>query len=113
MSWLLPDRPGSTSQRYFVTAAVWMVVAVTAGLLAAIELVAPDALGNIPWLVFGRLRPIHTNLMLLGWVPAGLIGGVLYLVPRVLGTTRAVSSGRRTKSPCLPLGLGCRRASGM
>ena len=87
MSWLLPDRPGSTSQRYFVTAAVWMVVAVTAGLLAAIELVAPDALGNIPWLVFGRLRPIHTNLMLLGWVPAGLIGGVLYLVPRVLGTT--------------------------
>jgi cbb3-type cytochrome c oxidase subunit I len=25
--------------------------------------------------------------MLLGWVPAGLIGAVLYLVPRVLGTT--------------------------
>jgi cytochrome c oxidase cbb3-type subunit 1 len=87
LSWLLPDRPGSTSQRYFVTAAVWMVVAVTVGLLAAIELVAPDALGNIPWLVFGRLRPIHTNLMLLGWIPAGLIGGVLYLVPRVMGTT--------------------------
>lgn len=87
MNWLLPNEPGSTSRRYFVTAAVWMVVAVTAGLLAAIELVAPDALGNIPWLLFGRLRPIHTNLMLFGWVSAGLIGGVLYIVPRVLGTT--------------------------
>lgn len=62
-----------------------MVVGVTAGLLAAIEFVAPDALGNIPWLAFGRLRPIHTNLMLLGWVPAALVGGVLYVVPRVLG----------------------------
>jgi cytochrome c oxidase cbb3-type subunit I len=63
-----------------------MVVGVTAGLLAAIELVAPDAMGNIPWLVFGRLRPIHTNLMVIGWVPAALFGGVLYIVPRVLGT---------------------------
>lgn len=87
MSWLLPTEPGSTTRRYFVTAAVWMVVAVTAGLLAAIEFVAPDALGNIGWLVFGRLRPIHTNLMLLGWVPAALVGGCFYLVPRVLGTT--------------------------
>jgi cbb3-type cytochrome c oxidase subunit I len=87
LSWLLPNEPGSTSRRYFVTAAVWMVVAVTVGLLAAIQLVAPDLLGNISWLSFGRLRPIHTNLMLLGWVPAGLVGGVLYVVPKVLGTT--------------------------
>jgi cytochrome c oxidase cbb3-type subunit 1 len=86
VNWLLPDEPGSTSRRYFVTAAVWMLVAVTVGLLAAIELVAPDVFANIPWLGFGRLRPIHTNLMLLGWVPAALVGGVVYIVPRVLGT---------------------------
>lgn len=86
LSWLLPNEPGSTSRRYFVTAAVWMVVAVTVGLLGAIQLVAPDALGSISWLGFGRLRPIHTNLMLFGWVPAALIGGVFHLVPQVLGT---------------------------
>ena len=87
MSWLLRDEPGSTAKRYFVTAAIWMVVAVLVGLLAAIQLVAPDLLGDIAWLHFGRLRPIHTNLVLLGWVPAGLVGGVIYIVPRVLGTT--------------------------
>lgn len=87
MSWFLTNEPGSTSRRYFVTAAVWMVVAVTAGLLAAIEMVAPDLWGDVPWLLFGRLRPIHTNLMLFGWVPAALLGGVFYIVPRVLGTT--------------------------
>jgi cbb3-type cytochrome c oxidase subunit I len=86
LNWFLTDEPGSTSRRYFVTAAVWMVVAVTVGLLAAIELVAPDIFGNIPWLLFGRLRPIHTNLMLFGWVPAALLGGVFYIVPQVLGT---------------------------
>jgi cbb3-type cytochrome c oxidase subunit I len=63
-----------------------MVIAVLAGLIAALELVAPDMAGNVPWLGFGRLRPIHTNLMLLGWVPAALVGGCLYIVPRVLGT---------------------------
>jgi cbb3-type cytochrome c oxidase subunit I len=87
LSWFLSDEPGSTSKRYFVTAAVWMVVAVSVGLLAAIELVAPDIFGNIPWLLFGRLRPLHTNLMLLGWVPSALVGGVVFIVPRVLGTT--------------------------
>lgn len=87
MSWFLPNEPGSTSRRYFVTAAVWMIIAVTAGLLAALEFVAPDHMGNIPWLLFGRLRPIHTNLMLFGWVPAALIGGCFYIIPKVLGTT--------------------------
>jgi cytochrome c oxidase cbb3-type subunit 1/cytochrome c oxidase cbb3-type subunit I/II len=63
-----------------------MMVGTLAGLLAALEFVAPDALGNISWLSFGRLRAVHTNLMLVGWVPAALVGGVLYVVPRVLGT---------------------------
>ncbi len=87
MNWILSDEAGSTSRRYIVSAAVWMIVAVSVGLIAAIELVAPDLLGNIPWLLFGRLRSIHTNLMLFGWVPAGLLGGVFYIIPRVLGTT--------------------------
>ena len=39
MNWILSDEAGSTSRRYFVTAAVWMIVAVTVGLIAAIELV--------------------------------------------------------------------------
>lgn len=87
MSWLLSKEPGSTVRGYFVTAALWMVVATFVGLLAAIELVAPDLLGHVPWLAFGRLRPMHTNLMLFGWVAAALVGGTLYVIPRVLGTT--------------------------
>lgn len=86
-SWFLPDRPGSAATRYFLSAAFWMFVATSVGLAAALEMVAPDVPFNRSWLVFSRLRPLHTNLMLLGWVPAALLGACLHLVPRVMRTT--------------------------
>ena len=56
------------------------------GLALATELVAPDLLGNISWLVFGRIRPIHTNLVLFGFVTSGLLGAAFYFLPALLRT---------------------------
>jgi len=63
-----------------------MVVGTLAGFTGAIELVAPDLLGNIPWMVFGRVRQVHTNVVMFGFVGTGLLGVAHYLVPTLLRT---------------------------
>jgi len=81
-----PNQYG-TAKGFLITSAFWMTVATFAGLLGATELIAPDLLGNTGWLVFGRVRPIHINLVLFGFVTPGLLSAALYLVPRLLRTT--------------------------
>jgi cytochrome c oxidase cbb3-type subunit 1/cytochrome c oxidase cbb3-type subunit I/II len=63
-----------------------MTVATFAGLLGATELIAPDVTENIGWLVFGRVRPIHINLVLFGFVTPGLLAAAFYYLPRILKT---------------------------
>ena len=70
-----------------ITSAFWMTIATFMGLLAATELIAPDLLGEFGWLVFGRIRPIHVNLVLFGFVTPGLLAASFYIVPRLLQTT--------------------------
>lgn len=50
----------------------------------AFALVAPDFIGNISWLAFGRIRPIHTNVMIFGFVGSALVGASHYLVPALV-----------------------------
>ena len=63
-----------------------MVAGTLAGLIGAIELVAPDLLGNLPWIVFGRIRQVHTNLVMFAFVGSALLGAVHYIVPTLLRT---------------------------
>jgi cytochrome c oxidase cbb3-type subunit 1 len=73
-----------TVRGFFVTSASWFVGATVAGIIMAIALVAPDFIRNIPWLVFGRIRPIHTNVMIFGFVGSALLGATHYLVPTLV-----------------------------
>ena len=75
-----------TAKGFCLTSAIWMVVATSMGLLGATELMAPDLTENIGWLVFGRIRPIHVNLVLFGFVTPGLLAAAFYYVPRLLRT---------------------------
>lgn len=63
-----------------------MVIGTLYGLVGAIELVAPDLLGNIGWLVFGRIRTVHTNLVIFGFVTPALLSVSHFIVPRLLRT---------------------------
>ena len=63
-----------------------MVVGTFMGLLGATELMAPDLTENIGWIVFGRIRPVHINIVLFGFVTPGLLGAAFYYVPRLLRT---------------------------
>ena len=73
-----------TARAFCLTSAGWMVVATLMGLIGATELIAPDLSNNISWLVFGRVRPIHVNLVLFGFVTPGLLAAAFYFLPRLL-----------------------------
>lgn len=75
-----------SAKGFCITSAFWMVIATFMGLLGATELIAPDLVTNIGWLVFGRIRPVHINLVLFGFVTPGLIAAAFYYLPRLLRT---------------------------
>ena len=79
-------RPNSAALAFIVGASVWFVIGTFYGLFSAIHLVAPEFFDNIPWLVFGRTRPIHVNSVIYGFVSGTLIGCGVYYVPALLRT---------------------------
>lgn len=66
---------------YFVAASLWLVVGTVYGLIAAIKLYWPEAM-EIPILSFGRIRPIHTNIVMFGWSSMALMGLALFVISR-------------------------------
>lgn len=82
----MKEETHSTVKAFFLSSAIWFVVGTLAGLINATHMAAPDFLGNISWLVFGRLRPMHTNLVIFGFIGSALLGAAQYVVPALLQT---------------------------
>jgi len=70
----------------FTLAVVWLVLASLAGLISSIKMHAPDWWVQYDWLTFGRIRPIHLNLVAYGWCSLAGIGVAIWLIPRLLKT---------------------------
>lgn len=81
-----PTEKHTTAKGFLLTSAFWMILATGAGLLGATELMAPDFIKNVSWLVFGRIRPVHVNLVLFGFVTPGLLAAAFYYLPRLMKT---------------------------
>jgi cytochrome c oxidase cbb3-type subunit 1 len=67
-------------------ATIWLVVGTTVGEYLGVKFVAPDV-DHISWLSFGRLRPVHTNIVFWGWASLGMLGLGYYIVPTVSNTS--------------------------
>lgn len=67
-------------------AVVWLVLASLAGLISSVKLHEPDWWVQYGWLTFGRIRPIHLNLVAYGWCSLAGIGVAIWLIPRLLQT---------------------------
>ncbi|WP_233524524.1 cbb3-type cytochrome c oxidase subunit I [Mucilaginibacter conchicola] len=67
------------------SATAWLVLGTSVGEYLGIKFVAPDA-DHVSWLSFGRLRPIHTNMVFWGWSSLAMLGLGYYVVPRVSNT---------------------------
>ncbi|MCA9191606.1 MAG: cytochrome-c oxidase, cbb3-type subunit I [Planctomycetales bacterium] len=73
--------------RMFVTATIlWAVVGTAAGLLVALLLVLPSLVDGLPWLSFGRLRPLHTNAAIFAFAGNAIFAAVYYSTQRLCKT---------------------------
>ena len=70
---------------FMICAAFWLVAGTAIGEYVGIKFVVPDA-DHISWLSFGRLRPVHTNIVFWGWASLGIMGLGYYVVPTVSNT---------------------------
>jgi len=80
---------GSAARNFFYTAVIWMAIGMSFGLFAAFLLMFPDMVKAIPvleYFTFGRVRPIHTNLVMFGWLSGAYFATLFYMVPRLAGT---------------------------
>ncbi|MEW5942482.1 MAG: cbb3-type cytochrome c oxidase subunit I [Pseudomonadota bacterium] len=68
---------------------VWITLFPLVGLLISIKFHIPGFLGDIPWLTYGRVRPVHVNGVIFGAFSTPFLGLLYYLVPRLCGRPMA------------------------
>lgn len=68
---------------FLVSSVVWLVLGSIFGLLVSIKFNDPSFLGFQDLLTFGKLRPVHLNIVAYGWLSFAGIGLSLWLVPRL------------------------------
>ncbi len=73
---------------YLATSAVWLLVGTLVGSYLSLKFIWPD-LGVAPALSFGRLRPVHVNIVFWGFASPGMLGLALWVVPRTCRTALA------------------------
>jgi cytochrome c oxidase cbb3-type subunit 1 len=61
---------------------IWAVLGMAVGVYLSAELVWPGLNANLPWLSFGRLRPLHTNGVIFGFGVSALMATAFYSVQR-------------------------------
>ena len=76
---------------FSIAAVVWGVVGMLVGVFIAAELAFPDIAFGIPWLSYGRLRPLHTNAVIFAFGGCALMATSYYVVQRTC-QVRLISS---------------------
>jgi cytochrome c oxidase cbb3-type subunit 1 len=73
-------------RNFTVMAVVWGVVGMLMGVIIASQLAYPELNLGISWTSFGRLRPLHTNLVIFAFGGCALFGTSFYVVQRTCQT---------------------------
>lgn len=68
---------------FIISSLVWLVLGSLFGVLVSIKFHNPDFLGVEDFLTFGKLRPLHLNIIAYGWLSFAGLGISLWLVPRL------------------------------
>ena len=73
-------------RKFAIACVVWVLVATLAGLWLALMLVAPDLSFGLPYLSFGRLRPLHTNAAIFAFAGNAVFAAIYHSSQRLLKT---------------------------
>ena len=68
--------------QFSVMTVVWGIVGMLVGLFIAAQLYWPALNFDLPWLSYGRLRPLHTNAVIFAFGGSALFATSLYVVQR-------------------------------
>jgi cytochrome c oxidase cbb3-type subunit I/II len=68
---------------FLLATLVWGFVAMAAGLFIAVELAFPALNANVPYLSFGRLRPLHTNAAIFAFAGNSIFAAIYYSTQRL------------------------------
>ncbi len=71
-------------RKFALVTMLWGVVGMLVGLLIATQLFEPALNFQIPFLTFGRIRPLHTNAVIFAFVGNAIFTGVYYSLQRLL-----------------------------
>ncbi len=69
-------------RQFTVMTVVWGIVGMLVGVLIAAQLYWPELNLGIPWLSYGRLRPLHTNAVIFAFGGSALFATSYYVVQR-------------------------------
>jgi cytochrome c oxidase cbb3-type subunit 1 len=69
-------------RQFTVMTVVWGIIGMTVGVVIAAQLIWPTLNVGIPWLAYGRLRPLHTNAVIFAFGGCALMGTSFYVVQR-------------------------------
>ncbi len=76
----------STVRLFALAAVVWGVVGMAVGVFIAAQLAWPELNFGIPWLSYGRLRPLHTNAVIFAFGGCALFATSYHVVQRTCQT---------------------------
>ncbi|MCW1936050.1 cytochrome-c oxidase, cbb3-type subunit I [Pseudomonas sp. MDMC_285] len=79
-------------RRFTLTTLFWGILGMAMGVFIAAQLVWPELNFGIPWLSFGRIRPVHTNLVIFAFGGGALFATSFYVLQRTC-RVRIISDG--------------------
>lgn len=71
-------------KKFLYATILFGVVGMLVGLILAVMFLFPNITDGIPWLSFGRLRPLHTNAIIFAFVGNSMFAGIYYSLQRLL-----------------------------
>ncbi len=71
-------------RKFLFATILWGIVGMLVGVIIAIELTVPSLNLDLPWITFGRLRPLHTNAVIFAFAGNAIFAAVYYSTQRLL-----------------------------
>ncbi|MBI1911966.1 MAG: cytochrome-c oxidase, cbb3-type subunit I [Deltaproteobacteria bacterium] len=82
----IPRYNDAVVKKFCIMAVVWGIVGMLVGVIAAAQLAFPALNFDLPFLSFGRIRPLHTNAVIFAFGGCVLFASIYYSVQRTTRT---------------------------